>query len=265
MLFQMKWTECLQGTGSLRECLGDLSDIFGAEVVHLHRACEETGRQRTIASVDRDARRGARPLTRAIGPAILASARSRARPGTVWLLEDDEKLTASHREERAFRWLSDRGIREVAAIPLDRDGMETDILELYMPVPLRAQSRTHLECLASAAATAWSRRQKGRISRVLSAMPAVTERLAQELTPRGATLLSPSNPANLTAAEMRICAMFSAGHSTTDLTRALQISDSTLRTHLRNIYAKTGVSGQVELVRVLLSAQNPGDGIRDAG
>ncbi len=34
----------------------------------------------------------------------------------------------------------------------------------------------------------------------------------------------------------------------------LKVSESTLRTHLRSIYAKAGVAGQLDLVRLLLSA-----------
>ena len=257
LLFQMKWTESLHGNGSLRECLTELSEMFGAQVVHLHRTCTRSGRQRTIASVDLEARAGARPLTRAIGPAILAATSNLARPGTVWTLDEAEDLARLQGEERTLRWLADRRFRDVAAIPLEQSGTELDILELYMSATLPGQKRATLECLAAAAATAWSRRQSGRIARVLSAMPTVSDKHCADLQPGRASLLSASNPSNLTAAETRICAMFRNGACTADIARILRISESTLRTHLRSIYAKAGVSGQVELVRVLLADPAP--------
>ena len=255
LLFQMKWTECLHGAGSLRDCLVDLSEMFGARVVHLHRVCTETGRQRTIASLDRESREGARPLTRTVGPGILASARSRARPGTVWTLTDDP--TALEEDDRAARWLHDRHLREVAAIPLGLSGTEADVLELYLPSRLPPAMRRNLECVASGAAAAWERREKGRIARILTSAAAVSERLAQKIVPDQISPLSPANPLNLTAAEMRICTLFRGGAATREITATLQISESTLRTHLRNIYAKTGACGQVELVRMLLGDPEP--------
>jgi DNA-binding CsgD family transcriptional regulator len=250
LLFQMKWTECLHGAGSLRDCLADLSDMFDARVVHLHRICTETGRQRTIASLDREAREGARPLIRAVGPGILAPAQSRARPGTVWMLTEDQDVLRP--DDRVVCWLKDRRLRDVAAIPLGLSGTEIDLLELYLPVSLSPVMRRTLEATASAAAAAWERREKGRIARILTSASAVSERLAQKIVPDRVSPLSPANPLNLTAAEMRICTLFRGGASTREIAVVLQISESTMRTHLRNIYAKTGVCGQVELVRVLL-------------
>jgi len=50
--------------------------------------------------------------------------------------------------------------------------------------------------------------------------------------------------------------MMQSGLTTTDLMENARISESTLRTHLRNIYSKTEVSGQLELVRLLLAEEN---------
>ena len=36
------------------------------------------------------------------------------------------------------------------------------------------------------------------------------------------------------------------------ISKRLNIADSTLRSHLRNIFAKAGVAGQIGLVRLLL-------------
>jgi DNA-binding CsgD family transcriptional regulator len=259
MLFQTSWTECLQGEGAFRDCLAELSGIFDARIVRVLRICERSGRQRTIASLDRGAPQGERPLTLSLGPVLFAAARAPVRLGTVWTLNELDGAPRDILGERALRWMGDRGIRQVAAIPLDRTDIELDAIELYFSKPLPDDLRANLEIVAATAMHAWRRRRKGRIARLLRATPAIAERMAQPLMPAAISPLSSSNPFNLTAAEMRICGLLQGGHSSASVMGNLQISEPTLRTHLRNIYAKTGTRGQVDLVRVLLG--DPSSGI----
>jgi len=255
MLLQMRWTECLHGDGSLRDTLTELSELFHARVVHLHRTCTRIGRQRAIASVDHGAQDGERPLTSAIGPTLLSCAGIPAQAGTVWTLED-LYCSSSSFDERSLRWLRDRCIRDVAAIALDRSESEIDVLELYLTAPLPQELRRSLEIVSVAFSKAWARRQKGRLARLLSANPAISQALTRDPVMKNFSPLSTSNPFNLTAAEFGICAMMQSGLTTTDLMENARISESTLRTHLRNIYSKTEVSGQLELVRLLLAEDN---------
>ena len=107
--------------------------------------------------------------------------------------------------------------------------------------------------MAAAAAEAWGRRPEGRIARILRAAPAINENLSlgrQTVHP-----LSESNPLGLTAAEVRICGMMQRGVDLTEASKSLAIADSTLRSHLRSIFAKAGVAGQVGLVRMLLEPE----------
>jgi DNA-binding CsgD family transcriptional regulator len=153
-----------------------------------------------------------------------------------------------------MRWMTDRRIRDVAVMPLDRSGSDLDMMEIHFPAGIPASLRATLEVAATSASAAWRRRQRGRIARILSASPAIAERLSAEEPALRPSPLSPVNPLGLTAAELRICVLFRDGHPVNDLARHLRISDSTLRTHLRSIYAKAGVGGQVDLVRLLLAA-----------
>ena len=62
---------------------------------------------------------------------------------------------------------------------------------------------------------------------------------------------------DLTPAEARVARMLAEGRSPTAAATALNITEATARTHLRRIFAKTGVGRQAELVRLLLGTGAP--------
>ena len=251
--FMIRWTECLHGNGSLRETLLQFCDLALAEVVHLHRVNTITGGQRSIATVDLRASQGARPLIRAHGLALVGQTLSRAKPGTLWSMAELDRDATSHLEPRVVAWMEERDLREAMLIPLSSAGDATDVLEFYLSAPLDLSRRRALETLATAAAEAWGRRPEGRIARILRAAPAIQENLSSGRPT--AHPLSESNPLSLTPAELRICGMMQRGTNLTEASKSLSIADSTLRSHLRSIFAKAGVAGQVGLVRMLLEPE----------
>jgi DNA-binding CsgD family transcriptional regulator len=251
--FAIRWTECLHGDGSLRETLIDLSDIALAEVVHLHRVNTATGAQRTIATVDRGAAQAARPLPRAHGMALAGPTLSRAKPGTLWSMQEMDRDAVAALDSRVLGWMEGRGLHEALLIPLSSSGEMTDVLECFLPAPLDRPRRQALETLAAAAAEAWGRRPEGRIARILRAAPSINERLAPACP--NAHPLSESNPLGLTAAELRLCGLIQRGVPLAEAGQMLGITESTLRSHLRSIFAKFGVAGQLGLVRRLLEPQ----------
>ena len=251
--FMIRWTECLHGNGSLRETLVNFSELALAEVVHLHRVNTATGGQRSIATVDLLASQGARPLTRAHGMSLAGQTLSRAKPGTLWSLQEMDQEAASQLDPRVVGWMEERGLREAMMIPLSSVGDATDVLEVYLSTPLDRPRRLALETLTLAAAEAWGRRPEGRITRILRAAPAINEHLA----PARPTVhpLSETNPLGLTAAEVRLCSMMHRGINLNMAGKSLGIAESTLRSHLRSIFAKAGVAGQVGLVRLLMEPE----------
>ena len=258
--FMIRWTECLHGNGSLRETLMQFCDLTLAEVVHLHRVNTLSGGQRTIATVDRRASQGARPLVRAHGMALAGQTLSRAKPGTLWSMQELDRDAASRLEPRVMAWMEERGLREAMLVPLSLACDTTDVLEFYLSAPLDGSRRKGLEALIYAAAEAWGRRPEGRIARILRAAPSINENLSSGRLK--AHPLSESNPLCLTAAELRICGMMQRGTGLTDASKSLGIADSTLRSHLRSIFAKAGVAGQVGLVRLLLEPETPRSSMR---
>jgi DNA-binding CsgD family transcriptional regulator len=251
--FMARWTECLHGDGSLRETLSAFCDLTLAGVVHLHRVNADTGAQHTIATLDRNAAEGARPLVKAHGTALAGQTLARAKPGTLWSMQELDRDAAAGLDARVLGWMDARGFRDAMMIPLSPVGEKTDVLEFYLNVPLDRSRRIGIETLAVAMADAWGRRPDGRIARILRATPAIQGRLP--IARPCADPLSQSNPLGLTAAELRICGMIRQGFHLTEAGKHLGIADSTLRTHLRSIFAKTGVAGQVGLVRLLLEAE----------
>lgn len=252
--FVMHWTECLHGVGSLRDTLAQFARDIGARVVLVHRDCLETGRQRTIASSDAGAAAGERPLVRALGASLIATDPRAVVPGTLWSLGELDAARQDALDPRVLRWMDDRGLREAVVVPLGRDGGSLDILEFYLPAPLAARA-SGLSLLARLTAGSWARRDEARIARLLRTTPAVEARGGSPEPV--ANPLSPDNPWGLTAAEMRICALIRAGIDAGDIGARISVSQSTVRSHLRSIYAKGGVSGQVGLVRHLMADGAP--------
>ena len=251
--FMTRWAECLHGNGSLRETLSDFAELSQAVVVHLYRVNAATGTQHTVATFDRQAPEGKRPMIRAHGTALAGDTQSRAKPGTLWSMHELDRNVAGNLDPRVLGWMDSRGFRDALIIPLSVAGEETDVLELHLTAPLDVQRRRVIETLAVAMAEAWGRRPKGRIARLLRAAPAIQDRLAPGRAVDDP--LSESNPFGLTAAELRICGMIRQGVPIGQASKSLGIADSTVRTHLRSIFAKAGVAGQVGLVRMLLQSE----------
>lgn len=253
--FMVRWTECLHGDGSIRDTLMAFSDLAGAEVLHLHRVTAGTGAQRSISTLDRRASQGARALTRAHGLSLVGQSASRAKAGTLWSMTELDRDDAAQLDAGVLDWMADRALRDAHVVVLSATGDQTDVLEFFQAFPLDRARRAGLEILACVMAEAWGRRPEGRIARILRAAPALTARLDQGNS--NAHPLSASNPLSLTPAELRVCSMIQAGTHLTEVSKVLGIAESTLRTHLRSIFSKAGVSGQVGLVRLLLTPEMP--------
>ena len=70
----------------------------------------------------------------------------------------------------------------------------------------------------------------------------------------------------LTRSEARIASLLTAGYCIDDITDKLQVSENTVKCHLKAIFAKTGTHRQSEVVSLLLSRAMEGcGGINDAG
>jgi len=244
------WTECLHGTGGLRSALSAIAEAASAESVILMRATAAPRRVRILSHFDRSAARGADPLPQPLGPDLISVPPTRVLPGTLWSLHEVDTLPPLRLDPRQSRWLETRQIAEVTSIALGPEDGALDLLEFHLSHRLSPSQRARLADLAEALAFAWGRRPEGRTARLLSDGTAIAQRLATAAAP--AAPLSVTNPWRLTPAETRICALIRDGLTVTDIVAMVGVAESTLRSHLRNIYAKAGVSGQVGLLRRLI-------------
>lgn len=258
--FLTRWTECLHGAGDLRASLALFADLTAARLVTLTRFDPKTERQRIITCFDLDAQGGKRPVIKAMAPFILNGHAIYARPGTIWTLS--EKDSAPHREldPRSQDWMRARGFDEVVVILLGRNETEIDAIEFYLGNGITYADDPTFQWLVASVAEVWERRRKGRIARLLRSVPAISDRLGQPDPTALDDLLSLENPFKLTAAESRLCVLIQAGLTFKQISAETGVAESTVRTHLRSIYAKTGAAGQVSLMRMLMhggqAAQN---------
>lgn len=244
------WTECLHGNLPIREALSAVSQTTGAVAAILYRCCITTRRPRIITTFHGDAATGVQPILHPVGPDLIAVGLHRARPGTVWRLEDAGADLAGRIETLSQRNAAGRRIADVVAIPLGQTDGIVDVLELYLEGPATPGLVVSLGELARSLSFAWSRRPQGRIARLLASSPAIDKRLRGS---HGDAPVSIGNPWRLTPTEMRICNLIREGQDPARLVTLIGVTESTIRTHLRSIYAKAGVSGQVGLLRLLLS------------
>jgi DNA-binding CsgD family transcriptional regulator len=57
----------------------------------------------------------------------------------------------------------------------------------------------------------------------------------------------------LTPAECRVALLLSDGHAPRKIANMVGVTDNTVRSQIKSIFAKTGVKRQVELIRLLLN------------
>ncbi len=96
----------------------------------------------------------------------------------------------------------------------------------------------------------WARRQVG----LVTAQVAEKKRKAEVRASLdgAAPILGIENPAGLSRAEFRVTMLLSRGLSVKGVASELGLSEATVRSHLRNIYAKTGTGSLAQLVFRLL-------------
>jgi DNA-binding NarL/FixJ family response regulator len=87
----------------------------------------------------------------------------------------------------------------------------------------------------------------------------VNRRISSQPSPRAGVnraMLSTSNPAHLSRAEFRVCLLLSRGLSVAGVCSELSLADTTVRSHLRNIYAKSDTSSLAELIYCLIKPES---------
>lgn len=242
------WCQCLQGQRTIRSGLEAIAQGFGADAVSLVKAGPQ-GAGGVKAITVQPYLRGAE-LDRGLSDLILGGYLPKARVGSVWFgsmaAEDSYGVLNSIRRQT--------GLAETVVIVLNHEAKWVHLLEISFAHRLDAGKAAMLNSLAATLAETWTHRAPGLFSEAL-----LERRPARENLAFAAPILSDDNPARLSRAEFRVCLLLSNGLSKDAVREELKITASTLRSHLRQICAKTECASVNELThRLLVSTQRPG-------
>ena len=240
-----EWCACLSGQRPFRSGLQALGHALGCDAVVMSRLRTGNVDHARIVSCD------LKPSTSLNAPAIgsfandmLGEYAAKSKPGSLWFSSMFEETLSPRLTDFQRR----RVLEELVIIPIAKTAKHTDFLELHFAEKRNIDQIGLLDQVCSTLLKTWSDRAAGLFAdAMLSRAP------DQGAVDLGVPLLDIKNPARLSRSEYRICLLISRGLNGASIQSELGISLSTLRTHLRNIYAKTETHSLAELTYLLLS------------
>ena len=247
------WVLSLQGCSPLLTGLGRLRDSLGAEAAVLTRLGRTDGAGTSVLVSDVvSIRADGEPVERSFAAGLLGSFVYKPRTGSAWFTEpadvdQDPALRSLYRRRR---------LSEMAVVVLQVEEKAIYFLELHFKDSLASDGRALASNLAGSLSDMWLQRATGRFSEaLLKSRPSTVAEDGRKGVP--VEFLSVDNPAQLSRAEFRVCSLLSSGMNTSRVCEELGITDSTVRTHLRQIYQKTGSSNMADLLFKLLACDLP--------
>jgi DNA-binding CsgD family transcriptional regulator len=241
------FAQAAQGNLDLFDALRQTSQFTDAEFVSISRIKLKYGlvSAKVLSCDGADQRKkNLRKVDASFAPAILGDDLLRAKAGTVWFgnlhsMADHEALNELYKSAQ---------LSETACIVLEKRNDSVDCLELHFGHTIAASMASFLEPLGQVLSDCWSNRAIGRFAeaKLTGAKVKSTKRPLK-------IILSVENPCRLSRAEYRMCSLLARGLNNKALVSELGITMPTLRTHLRNIYAKTETTCQSELIHALLA------------
>lgn len=245
------WCGGLHGAMSLDEALKSLADGLDADAAALSRHHHRSEDQpRTVATCD-----VRHLLRRAFAQDALGYLFNQARAGTAWFLADllDDPSWSSTGE--LADWMSLRHVEDIVVIPLVRSAQQADYIEFHFSRVLSHTQRSEMESLVPTIVRSWAGRKPGLVTGAVADERMIAARTRARLARPDweEPVLGMSNPAGLSRAEFRVCLLLSRGLSVKGVADGLGLSENTVRSHLRAIYAKTETSSLAELLYRILS------------
>jgi DNA-binding CsgD family transcriptional regulator len=246
------WCGGLHGAMALGEALKSLAVGLNADAAALSRHHHRSEVQpRTVALYD-----DGQGIRRAYSQDVLGYLFEAARAGTAWFISDLLYDTAWKPTRGLASWMAARRIEEIVVIPLVHSAQQADYIEFHFARSLAPSERAEIEALVPTIVRSWAGRKPGLVTQAVAderLMEART-RARQSRADWEEPVLGMSNPAGLSRAEFRVCLLLSRGLSVKGVADGLGLSENTVRSHLRAIYAKTETSGLAELLYRILSA-----------
>lgn len=247
------WCGGLHGSMTLVQALERLADGIGARAAaisrHYHRS-EDTPRPVAIFG-------GTFQLTlpKPQCQHVLGYQFSRARAGTAWFLGemlDDPEWVPSYELDS---WLCGGDVREIAVLPMTSTSQHTDYIEFHFEHSFSRKAQHEFEALVPTIERSWIGRKPGLVARATADGRALLARRSESEGPTvwTSSILGMDNPAGLSRAEFRVCLLLSRGLSVKAVSEDLNLSENTIRSHLRAIYAKTETASLPELIYLIMS------------
>ena len=242
----MLFLDAASGRSELDDVLEHLARSLGAEVALISQG---DVRRETSRTLSRSGRRWPPAGRDGLARDILGPLYFHMRPGAACLAS--EHLVAAGPGGPALRdLLGEQGLVDVGLIVLECTSDVAHYLELHFSSQIEDDTGRRLEGLARAFSRVWQL-VGAKLDFTPRAVPDVAK--GRQGIPASPWLLDERNPGRLTKAEFRICLLLSRGLSANAVARELDVSVTTIRTHLRSIYRKAEVSGFGELSHRLTS------------
>lgn len=262
------WCGGLHGSMTLQQALSSLASGLGARTAaisrHYHRAEEAP---RAVALFDIESKNLDTPvlLKRALCQDVLGYMFSKVRAATVWFESDLSDDPAWEPTDVLKNWRLVREIEEIVVIALATSHQHNDFIEFHFDHELSRADRFELESLVQTIVRSWNGRTPGLVTQATVDERFMRARRQKETLQWDEPLLGMANPAKLSRAEFRVCVLISHGLSIKGICDELNLSENTVRSHLRTIYSKTGASGMADLLyRILSSGKGVGEGAQVA-
>ena len=252
------WCGGLHGSMPLAHALKAISKGLDADAGLIARDIRNDGRCRLAAIYDsREEDVDAEHLRRSFSSDVLGQYYNKIRVSTVWYLSHNLTDVGWSQSDALKSWTRARGIGDIAVISLAATAAQNDYLELHFKKEIMKEVAQEVDSIIPTLIRSWAGRKTGLVTqaqiddRILKARASAKASALQT----DAQILGVDNPANLSRAEFRVCLLLSRGLSVKGVTDELSLSEATIRSHLRNIYAKTNTHGHAELIYRILSAK----------
>lgn len=226
------WCEALAGGVSLQAALRQLLRAVNAEAGMLVRTHRSDVRSVGITTHDARSHSVERPLRLSYADSFFGPPMRMPRTSSIWVGSAHANDADADCDPALKEWQKSRGMKEFVVLVLSGGPATRDHIELHFSQYLTPDVLGMLKALLPTLARTWAARQVGLVTRTVvnhrnSGRPVLPE------TPYR-PILGATNPARLSRAEFRVCLLLSRGLSVAGISEELQLSDATIRTHLRN-------------------------------
>lgn len=234
LLTFIKWC---QGRVDLTVNLSTIAAHFGADFAGLSRWDEEGARLRTAGFVPVNRTKRTAVAEQGFADTVCGAWTGHLKAGAA-LLHSEIKDELQLDDARLAQWMHQNNICDIGIICVAVDGRKRDLIELHFSAPPKRNWATVSALQAPCLADVYAGRSRGLIVETIFQ----NGRSSARSKPAGETLpiLSSTNPMGLTRCEWSICVLIANGLSRDGIANELCVKPSTVQTHLRNIYAKTG-------------------------